>query len=57
MFEFSDVEVPDSVEVHVTHVVTSDINDLLAELQDLSSEVVLSLLLYIAQLVPTVEIV
>ena len=57
MFEFSDVEVPDSVEVHVTHVVASDIDDLLAELQDLSSEVVLSLLLYIAQLVPTVEIV
>ena len=57
MFEFSDVKVPNSVKVHVAHVIASDINDLLAELQDLSSEVILSLLLYIAQLVPTIEIV
>ena len=57
MAEFSDVEVPDSIEVHVAHVVASDVNDLLAKLKDLSSEVVLGLLLYISQLVPSVDVV
>jgi hypothetical protein len=57
VFKFSNVEVPDSVEVHIAHIITSDLYDLLTELLDLSSEVVLSLLLYIAQLVPSIEVV
>ena len=55
--DFSDVEVPDWSKVHVSHVVAFDVADLMPKLMDLSSEIILSLLLYISKLVPCIKIV
>jgi hypothetical protein len=53
----TNVEVSLRAKVHVTHVITLDVHDLLAELMDLTCEVVLGLLLYVTKLIPTIEIV
>lgn len=51
------VEITRAPDVHVTHVVTVDISDLLARLLDLALEVVLGLLLHRPELVETVQII
>jgi hypothetical protein len=55
LIKFSEIKVSDATKVHVSHVVTVDVHDFLAGQVDLTTQVVLGLLLYITKFIESIE--